>query len=308
MKHFLFKLTFLTAVLAALTIPTFADTAAGTCGDGIEWGLEGSTLVISGNGPMENFEDEAPWAAYKDSITAVTVSGNVTTIGDNAFKDYDNITEVDFGSAMHTLGKHSFQGCDGLTRIHLPGSFRIFDEECLRDCSNLTAIHCEGPFPSFKQNCLWGSNVKIYYPAKSPWSVTLIQQLEEAFSGRIEFLDSDGNDHYTPEETTEPTTEATTAPTTTPTTAPTTAPTTEPTTVPTTEPTTVPTTEAPTEAPMTEETTFPFTFPETTEETQPEKKSGGAGVGLALIGVVLCLTGLGILVFRRPGKKGKYSR
>ena len=304
MKRFLFKLAFLGAVLAALALPTFGDTASGTGGEGISWGLEGSTLVISGNGPMENFEDQAPWAAYKDDITAVTLSGNVTTVGDNAFKDYDNITEVDFGSALHTLGKHSFQGCDGLTRIHLPGSFRIFDEECLRDCPKLTAIHCEGPFPSFKQNCLWGSAVKIYYPTKSPWSVTLIQQLEEAFSGRIEFLDSDGNDHYTPEETTEPTTEAATEAAT----APTTTPTTEAATLPTTEATTAPTTQAPTQAPATEETTFPFTFPETTEETQPEKQSGGAGIGLALIGAVLCFIGLGILIFCRPGKKGKYSR
>ncbi len=305
MKRFLLNMTLLCMTLAAITIPAFADTASGACGDGIEWGLEGSTLVISGNGPMENFEDEAPWAAYKNDITAVTLSGNVTTVGDNAFKDYDNITEVDFGSALHTLGKHSFQGCDGLTRIHLPSSFRIFDEECLRDCAKLTAIHCDGSFPSFKQNCLWGSTVKIYYPARSPWSVSLIQQLEEAFSGRIEFLDSDGNDHYTPEETTEPTTEATTEPTT----APTTVPATEAATAPTTEATTAPTTEAPTEAPATEETTFPFTFPETTEEeTKPEKQSHGAGIGLALIGAVLCFAGIGILVFRRPGKGGKYSR
>ena len=50
------------------------------------------------------------------------------------------------------------------------------------------------------------------------------------------------------------------------------------------------------------------TAPETTEETQPEKQSGGAGIGLALIGAVLCFIGLGILIFCRPGKKGKYSR
>ena len=302
MKHLFVTLTAFCAAILFFTLPAHADTAAGTCGDGIEWGLEGSTLVISGNGPMENFEEAAPWSAYKDSITTVQISGNVTTIGDNAFTNYDSITEVDFGTAMHTLGKHSFQGCDGLTSIHLPGSFRIFDEECLRDCASLTAIHCEGPFPSFKLNCLWGSNVKIYYPARSPWPVSLVQQLEEAFHGRIEFLDSDGNDPYTPEETTEATTEATTAPTT----EATTAPTTEATTAPTTEATTVPTTEVTTEA-TTEATTFPYTIPETEAPTEEAKKTH-SGVGFALIGFVLCFAGLGILLFNRPGKGGKYSK
>lgn len=301
MKRVLMRMAVLCAVMLAISIPAHADTASGSCGDGIDWALEGSTLTISGNGPMENFEEEAPWAAYKGDITSVIIDGNVTTVGDNAFKDYDALTEVDFGSAMHTLGKHSFQDCDGLTSISLPSSFRIFDEECLRDCTKLTAIHCAGPFPSFKLNCLWGSNVKIYYPARSPWPVSLVQQLEEAFHNRIEFLDSDGNDPYTPEEeTTQATTEATTAPTTEATTAPTEAPT----TVPTTEATTVPTTEAVTEAP-TETTAFPYTIPETEAPTEAPKK-GHSGVGFALIGFVLCAAGLGVLLFRPKG--GKYSR
>ena len=290
----------LLAVLWLLPVAARAETASGTSGEGITWSLDGGTLTITGNGPMEDFaEGGAPWQSYKDQITKVVLSGNVTTVGAYSFQDYDGITEVDFGFALHTLGEHSFEYCDGLTSIHLPSTFRIFGENSLHSCKNLTAIHCEGPFPSFKLNCLWDTNTKIYYPAKSPWSVDLIAQLEEAFHGRIEFLDSDGKDHYTPEET-EETTEATTEATTAPTTEPTTAPTTAPTTTPTTAPTTAPTTQA---------TTFPFTFP--TETTEAPKQSGGAGVGLALIGLTLSLIGFGILIFKpKKGKKrgGKYSR
>lgn len=298
---YLVRILICIAALCLLPAAAGAETASGECGDGITWSLDGGTLTISGNGPMYDFEEgAAPWAAYKDQITSVVLSGNVTTVGTYAFKDYDAITSVDFGSALHTLGANSFAQCDGLTSISLPSTFRIFGEQCLYSCKNLTAIHCYGPFPSFKLNCLWDSYVKIYYPAGSPWSVDLIAQLEDAFHGRIEFLDSDGKDHYTPEETTESTTEATTEATTAPTTEATTAPTMAPTTAPTTEATTVPTTQAPTEA-----TTFPYTFP--TEETQPERSSG-SGVGLALVGFTLSLAGLGILIFRPKKKKGKYSR
>ena len=306
----IYKMLVCFLVLLVLPLAAGAENLTGTCGEGISWTLEEGTLTVSGNGPMEDFtEGGAPWQGSKDAITKVVLSGNVTTVGAYAFQDCDNITEVDFGTALHTLGEHSFEYCDGLTSIHLPSTFRIFGENCLHSCKNLTAIHCEGPFPSFKLNCLWDTNTKIYFPAKSPWPVTLIQQLEEAFHGRIEFLDSEGKDPYTPEEeTTEATTEATTEPTTEattePTTEPTTIPTTAPTTVPTTAPTTAPTTEATTEA-----TTFPYTFP--TEVTEAPKKSGGAGVGLALIGLTLSLAGFGFLIFgRKTGKKrgGKYSR
>ena len=219
MKKYIFRMFICLLAISALFAVNAAAEETNACGDALTWAYADGTLTISGNGPMYDYEEgAAPWAAYKDQVTKVVFSGNVTTVGSYAFKDYDAITDVDFGSAMHTLGANSFAQCDGLTSISLPATFRIFGEQSLYSCKNLKAIHCYGPFPSFKLNCLWDSYVTIYYPSSSPWSVDLIAQLEEAFHGRIEFLDSDGNDHYTPEETTEattqPTTEATTAPTT----------------------------------------------------------------------------------------------
>ncbi len=307
MKNAFVKFLPLLTLLLLLTVQVSAEEISGTCGEGIAWTLEQGVLTISGNGPMENFEASAPWDDHREEIARVVIDGNVTTIGDNAFRDYDSLEEVDLGSAMHTLGKHSFQGCDALVRISLPDTFKIFDEECLRDCGKLTAIHCYGTFPSFKENCLWGSYVKIYYPAERPWPVSLIQQLEEAFHGRIEFLDSNGNDPYTPQEETEPSvqqTEETTSETATQQT--TEAPAQEP-----TQETTEETVEATNETTMPEtqqtetQTSFPYTMP--TEEEKPERKSS-SGIGLALVGLVLSAAGLGMLLVRTPKKKGKYQK
>lgn len=302
----------LTLLLAIFPAARAEDYASGDCGEGITWELEDGVLTISGNGPMEDFEEQAPWYEYRDSIQKVVLSGGVTTVGANAFRDYDAITEVDFGEALNMLGAGSFASCGGLTRLHLPKTFRTFGEESLRGCPNLKAIHCEGPFPSFKLNCLWDTYTKIYFPVNSPWPVSLIQQLEEAFQGRIEFLASDGTDPYVPEEATE-TTAAETVPETTAQTEPVTEATTEPTTAPSTAPTTEPTT-LPTETePATTQTEWPeFTYPTETQPEPAKSRSGGAVVGLALIGLVLSAVGLGVLIFRRPrgkkGKKGKYSR
>lgn len=280
----------------------------GQCGDELTWEFKDGTLTITGNGPMDDFPDGPQWAEYKDEIEVVTLSGNISTVGANAFTDYDKLVAVDFGKALQEIGIAAFKNCDGLTTISLPDTFRRFGEESFMGCPNLTEIHCDGVFPSFNLNCLWNTWAKIYFPEERPWSVVYIQQLEEAFKGRIEFLASDGSDPYVPTEPTEATetVEETTVPPTTQ--APTEPPVTEQATVP-------PATEVPAEAPTQAPTTAPTEAeppvetepaPETTEEPVPEvteeadigKTARGGFGGLAIISGVMCVLIVGALIFR----------
>ena len=302
-------LVMLLSIVAPVVMATEAETTEAVvrgefeCGDDLIWSYADGTLTISGTGEMDDYEEDAPWAAHKDEITKVVLEG-VTYVGTRAFNDYDAIEEVDFGTALKELGAQAFRSCEGLTEIAMPKTFKVFGEESFNSCSNLKEIHCSGVFPSFRQNCLWGVYANIYYPAATPWSVSLIEQLEEAFHGRIQFLASDGTDHYTPTEATEEVTEETTEETTEPV-VETTVETTEVTTEATTEATTEVTTEATTET--TEES-----LPETSEELAPvveEKPESKGWIGLVIMGSVILLLVLGGLIF--GGKKnrgGKFSR
>lgn len=303
----LFSILIALCLALPLAVPAAASEtgdvlASGALGD-FTWTLTGNTLTISGSGAMEDFTEDAPWLPYASQIQKVVFTGGVTYVASGAFADYDTITEVDFGDAMYELGKRSFYSCDGLTALYMPASFKVFGEDSLRACSKLTEIHCEGRFPSFRLNSLWDTYAKIYFPADRPWSVELIQQLEEAFHGRIEFLASDGTDPYTPtaptqetvEETTEPPTEETEA---------TTEETTEETTQVTTEETLPPTTVPP------ETSTPETTMPETTVPTEnppAEAPSRYSPVTLVLAAVVmvLCILCAGVLIIRSH-RGGKY--
>lgn len=312
-------LVMLLSVIAPVVMASDTETTAATeakvrgefeCGDDLTWSYKEGTLTVSGSGAMDDYEDEAPWAAYKKEITKVVLEG-VTYVGKKAFNNYDAITEVNFGTTLKELGAQAFRSCEGLTEVYFPKSFKIFGEESLNSCTNLKEIHCDGVFPSFKQNCLWGVYANIYYSADAPWSVSLIEQLEEAFHGRIQFLASDGTDHYNPTEATGEVTEATAEAATEPvaeTAVETTEVTTEATTEVTTEATTEVTTEATTEAIETTE----VPLPETSEELLPveeEKPESKAWIGLVIMGSVALLLVLGGVAFGgKKGKRGKFSK
>lgn len=309
MKHRLFA--FMLAIMMLLcalpvsaeeaTEPTNVERAPGYCGDAIMWSFDNGTLTITGAGAMDDFPEGTPWEAHKDEIQKVVISGGITYIGAWSFCDYDKLTQVEFGKDVYEIGERAFFSCDGLTSVSLPAAFKVFGPSSFMGCSKLTEIHCEGKFPSFRQNCLWDTWCRIYFPADRPWGVEYIQQLEEAFHGRIEFLASDGTDPYVPTEPTEETD----------------APTEEPTTVP---PTTEPPTEAPTTVPPTEEVAEPAATYETTVEvtapvliaprpTEPvEEEKGGSKIPLIIFAVVAIFLIGGSLIFGGGRKKGKYSR
>ena len=311
MKHrFLPLLLAVLMLLCALPVsaeeatePTNVERAPGYCGDAIMWNFEEGTLTITGAGEMDDFPEGSPWEAHRDDIKKVIISGGITYIGAYSFSDFDKLTDVEFGKDVYEIGERAFFSCDGLTSISLPESFKVFGPSSFMGCTKLTEIHCAGRFPSFRLNCLWDTHCKIYFPADRPWSVEYIQQLEEAFHGRIEFLASDGSDPYVPTEPTEaPAEETTEAPTEAPTTVP---PTTE---APVTEAPTQATTESnPTEIP-TEEPTAPILIAPAPTEPARAEKSGGSKAGFYIIAGVGAFLVLGSLIFGGGRKKGRYSR
>lgn len=300
MKRILFTLL----CLCLLTVPVFAEDleTTGTCGEAITWTYEDGLLTVEGEGYMDDFEEEAPWAHLAEEITRVELVGSIEYIGAHAFTDYDALTTVNFGTALYEIGPEAFMGCDGLTVISLPASFKVFGESSFNSCANLNAIHCSGRFPSFRQNSMWNTFCTIYYPASKPWGVEYIAQLEEAFKGRIEFIASDGTDHYRPEEAAE---EPTQAPTAAPTEAPTLPPTEAP-TVPPTQAPTLPSTEPPVTAPPTEAPTAP---PETVSAPAPEKPESKSWIGLVIIGAVLGFVLLGtVATAAAKFRRGRYTK
>ena len=300
-------LCLLPAAATETTEPSVPVREPGQCGETMTWKYEDGVLTISGNGRMDDFPESAPWAEYKNEIHTVVLTGGVSYIGQNAFRNYDKLTFVDFGSALREIGPNAFRSCEGLTEIYLPRTFKIFGEECFLGCGNLTAIHTEGSVASFRNNSMWDVYATIYFPAERPWGLGYIEDMEKVFKGRIEFRASDGTDPYNPTEPTEEATEPSSEPT---------EPSSEP-TEPSTAPTEVTeTVTAPTET-MESTAAAPSEEPDE-EETEPETSAAapegdGESDGMGLAGMVAAAAVVALLLFvavaiGKINRKGKYSR
>ena len=86
-------------------------TASGTHGDNLTWTYDGltCTLTILGTGPMESVAyNEYPWYEYISEIETIIIKEGVTTIGDGAFRGYDNCKSITIPGSVIKIGDYAF--------------------------------------------------------------------------------------------------------------------------------------------------------------------------------------------------------
>ena len=97
---------------------------SGQCGSGLTWTLDDGTLVIEGQGAMEDWGHgtETPWFEYRGDIRVVVIKDGVTHIGDHAFP-CQSMVSVTIPGSVTSIGEWAFSGCTGLTSVTFEGTF-----------------------------------------------------------------------------------------------------------------------------------------------------------------------------------------
>ena len=126
--------------------------ASGYCGadpfggKNLAWGLDSEgTLTIFGSGKMADFEKgwnndrseyiiTTPWHEYKDSIKTLVIENGVTSVGKNAFYEFENFEgTLVIPETVSEIGDFAFYGCGFDTNLTIPGNVKIIGESAFSD-------------------------------------------------------------------------------------------------------------------------------------------------------------------------------
>ena len=151
MKNKLLKLISLITLAAILILclascgasASVAGDASGTW-NGIAWEYvkDGQTLTLRGQGTMTNAEsaDTVGWASIRASVKKISISGDITTIGDYAFYGMSRLESVTLPDSLIYVGKCAFAFCKTLESVNIPAGVVTLGESAFEGCSSLKSI------------------------------------------------------------------------------------------------------------------------------------------------------------------------
>jgi uncharacterized repeat protein (TIGR02543 family) len=76
----------------------------------------------------------------KTTITSITISDSVTSIGAYAFYGCTGLTSVTIPNSVTAIGNYTFYGCSSLTSITLPNDVTTISDFTFNNCKGLTSI------------------------------------------------------------------------------------------------------------------------------------------------------------------------
>src|SRR5574344_110275 len=113
------------------------DIPAATCGalnSNVSWMLLNNTLTISGTGKIANYNSgNAPWSAYRSSITRVVIESGVTSIGNSAFSGLSALTSVSIPESVTYIGESAFSQ-SGLASVNIPENVTDIGAYAFQSC------------------------------------------------------------------------------------------------------------------------------------------------------------------------------
>ncbi len=123
----------------------------GVTESGIRWQTDGHTLVISGDGPMDDYKlifnssldiytGDTPWKQYSRRIKTVYIGEGVTSIGKRAFYGFKNLNVITVPSSVTTIGSSAFWGCKLLSEITIPSNVTAIADWAFFNCAAIETL------------------------------------------------------------------------------------------------------------------------------------------------------------------------
>ena len=195
----------LSVILAALmlasvfAVPAFAaDTKNSPTGDDyVIWYLSGTTIYISGHGPMPDYTRSGvgtpEWKECRDSVERVVIGDGITSIGQNAFYNFNKLSEVDIPDTVTDINDSAFENCVSIKTLTIPKGVKnirptAFDYTFIKEFfvpeNNPVFYHIDGNLYTSDSN---GNVLFKYANGKTESSFTIPSTVNGIYEGAINY-------------------------------------------------------------------------------------------------------------------------
>lgn len=127
---------------------------SGTCGANLKWYYyDDRSLVINESGAMDDYRYGgnvmwyenpyilAPWDAYRDTITSVSIGKGVTYVGDCSFLSCVSLENVWISDTVTSIGDRTFESCSNLEEVIVPDNVVTVGENVFKACTSLKTVY-----------------------------------------------------------------------------------------------------------------------------------------------------------------------
>ena len=121
------------------------------------------SAIVSGSGAMKDYAmfNQVPWAEYRTKITSVTVTENVSHIGNCAFSMSSMISNISLSDSVKTIGDYSFQG-NAAEEVVIPKGVESFNHTSFGGSNNIIVVKGNNTKLADKPSTLAGKKVIAY--------------------------------------------------------------------------------------------------------------------------------------------------
>lgn len=155
--HNLGLLTMLLCIMLFMMFTPNVYAAEGTCGDDLTWNFDGSTLVISGSGVMDDYTESspAPWYEFRSEITRLSLTEGLTRIGTRAFAGCTSISMVNIPGEVQIIDDSAFLGCTSMTMLVLNEGLRTIGQSAFEQCESLADVRMPNSLINLKHHAFY---------------------------------------------------------------------------------------------------------------------------------------------------------
>ena len=151
-----------------------ALSSSGQCGENVTYTYNSSTkkLVISGKGPMYDYESAFDSPFYNSDIKSVDIKDGVSSVGAYAFYECTRLTEITIGNNVTSIGRCAYSSCSNVKSVVIPVSVTSIDDVAFYYCKGITDVYYCGTEAQWNKISIGSrnnplTNAKLHFNYKS---------------------------------------------------------------------------------------------------------------------------------------------